>query len=91
MVLAAGSELIEDVRRAPDDVLSMFEPLNEVCYHEKQTYYTHMDYLARSIRIYNRLFEYERHLPRGCNTFQINTGCCRYFQGDLRRARHGYG
>ena len=30
MVLAAGSELIEDVRRAPDDVLSMNEPTVEV-------------------------------------------------------------
>ena len=30
MVLAAGSELIEDVRKAPEDVLSMFEPTIEV-------------------------------------------------------------
>jgi len=34
MVLAAGSELIEDIRRAPDDVLglrlSMYEPRIEV-------------------------------------------------------------
>ena len=34
-MLVAGSELIEDVKRAPNDVLSAFEPLNEVCYHEK--------------------------------------------------------
>jgi hypothetical protein len=30
MVLVSGSELIDDVRRAPDDVLSGTEPLNEV-------------------------------------------------------------
>jgi hypothetical protein len=30
MVLVAGSELIDDVRRAPDDVLSMLEPVVEV-------------------------------------------------------------
>ena len=30
MVIVAGSELIEDIRRAPDDVLSMMEPINEV-------------------------------------------------------------
>ena len=35
MVLVAGSELIEDVKKAPNDVLSAFEPLNEVCYHGK--------------------------------------------------------
>jgi hypothetical protein len=30
MVLAAGPELIEDIRKAPGDVLSMTEPTNEV-------------------------------------------------------------
>jgi len=30
MVLAAGPELIEDIRRAPEDVLSMREPIIEV-------------------------------------------------------------
>jgi hypothetical protein len=30
MVLAAGPELIEDIRRAPDNVLSMREPVIEV-------------------------------------------------------------
>ena len=29
-MLVAGSELIEDIRKAPDDVLSMMEPINEV-------------------------------------------------------------
>ena len=30
MVLAAGPELIEDIRKAPDHVLSMLEPVFEV-------------------------------------------------------------
>jgi len=30
MVLAAGPELIEDVRKAPDNVLSMLAPIIEV-------------------------------------------------------------
>jgi len=30
-VLAAGPELIDDIRRAPDDVLSETIPVNEVC------------------------------------------------------------
>ena len=30
MVLAAGSEQIEDVRKAPDDVLNNIEPVIEV-------------------------------------------------------------
>ena len=32
MVLATGSQLIDDVRRAPDDVLSRTEPVKEVCW-----------------------------------------------------------
>jgi hypothetical protein len=35
MVLAAGPELIEDVRKAPDDVLSLIEPTIEVRLREK--------------------------------------------------------
>jgi hypothetical protein len=31
MVLAGGSELIDDIRRAPVDVLSRREAINEVC------------------------------------------------------------
>ena len=30
MVLASGSELIDDIRRAPDDVLSRSESIKEV-------------------------------------------------------------
>jgi len=29
-VLVVGSELVDDIRRAPDDVLSMLEPVIEV-------------------------------------------------------------
>ena len=31
MVLAAGPELIEDIRKAPDDVLSLLQSAIEVC------------------------------------------------------------
>lgn len=31
VVLAAGAELIEDVKRAPDDILSTHEATREVC------------------------------------------------------------
>jgi hypothetical protein len=32
-VLVVGSELLDDIRRAPDDVLSMLEPTIEVRQH----------------------------------------------------------
>ena len=31
MVLAASAELVEDIKKAPDDVLSSREPTKEVC------------------------------------------------------------
>jgi hypothetical protein len=46
MVLAAGSELIEDVRKAPDDVLSTAEPTIEVRLHAKWSAHAHKDYLV---------------------------------------------
>ena len=33
MVLVVGPELIDDIRKAPDDVLSMIEPVIEVRQH----------------------------------------------------------
>jgi hypothetical protein len=64
MVLAAGSELIEDVRKAPEDVLSMLEPTIEVstlmC---KMGCSSHEDFLVSSTRIHTRLIEHERHIP----------------------------
>ena len=32
MVLATGSQLIDDIKRAPDNVLSHTEPMDEVCF-----------------------------------------------------------
>ena len=64
MVLAAGSELIEDVRKAPEDVLSMLEPTIEVsrltC---KMECSSQEDFLVPSTRIHTRLIEHERHIP----------------------------
>ena len=71
MVLVAGSKLIDDFRRAPDDVLSHHEPVFEVREHAlaKQTSDTHKHFLVSSTRIYARHFELERRVPFRCNTF----------------------
>jgi hypothetical protein len=91
MVLAAGPALIEDVRKAPDDVLSFIEPSDEVCWRAKRKAHTHEDYLVPSTTIHTRLIEPEGRLRYGRNPFQINPGCCNYFQAGPRRVRHGYG
>ena len=38
MVLVSGPELIEDIGRAPDEILSRTEPVNEVCWPSKTEY-----------------------------------------------------
>ena len=81
MVLAAGSALIEDVRKAPNDVLSFIEPSNEVCWRAIRRAYTYEDYLGPSTKIHTRLVEPEGRLQHGRNTFQINPGYCKQFQG----------
>ena len=48
MVLATGSELIEDVRKAPGDLLSMKEPATEVRLHVKSSAQAHEGYLVPS-------------------------------------------
>ena len=90
-MLVAGSELIEDIRKAPDDVLSMTEPTNEVRQRAKRSGHTHEDCLVHSTRIHARLIEHERYIPLSRRSFQINAEYCGYFQGGPRRARHGYG
>ena len=58
-MLATGSELIEDVRKAPEDVLSMIEATNQVRLHAKRRFHiTHMGHLARSTTIHARLVEF---------------------------------
>jgi hypothetical protein len=78
VVLATGSELIEDVGRAPEDILSRTEPVNEDC-------------LVHSARIHTRHIEPGRYIHHGRNPFQINARCCSYIQGGPPRARRGYG
>lgn len=41
MVLATGSELIEDIKRGPDDVLSNAESINEICPLVQNDAHTH--------------------------------------------------
>jgi len=71
MVLVSGSELLDDIRKAPDDVLSMTKPMVEVSLHAlaNQTADTHKDYLVPSTRIHARLVGYERRVPYGYNPF----------------------
>lgn len=91
MVLATGSQLIEDVRRAPDNVLSRAEPLNEVRCAAKWSVHTHAHHLVYSSRIHARHIESERQIHPGSNSFQINAGYCRYFPGGSWWARRSYG
>ena len=43
-MLAAGSGLIDDIRKAPDDVLSRNEPTRDVRWRAKQRAHTHEDF-----------------------------------------------
>ena len=90
-MLAAGSGLIEDIRKAPDDVLSRGGPASEVCWRAKQSVHTQKNFLGHSTRIHTKSIDTERQIRNGRTPFQINAGCCSYFQGILRRARNGYG
>ena len=82
MVLVVGSELIDDIRRAPDDVLSMIEPMTEVRHYSltNQTANTHPDYLVHSTRIHAKLIEHQGRVPYGYNPVQIDAKYCGYFQ-----------
>ncbi len=51
-MLATGSQLIEDVRRAPEEALSFSVPMKEVRWRAKWRSHTHMDCLVSSIEIY---------------------------------------
>ena len=71
MVLVVGSELLDDIRRAPDNVLSMIEPATEVRYHAltSQAANTHKDYLVHSTKIHSSLIGHERRVSYGYNPF----------------------
>ena len=47
MVLVVGSELVDNVRKVPDNVMST-EPSSEVRYHANQRAYTNKNYLTHS-------------------------------------------
>ena len=89
MVLAAGSELVEDVRRAPDDVLST-DPMTEVRRCAERGAHTHKNYPVYSTRVHARLIEQERQIPCRCDTFQVDAEYRGYVQGRTRRAHYGY-
>jgi len=58
-VLAAGPELIDDIRKAPDDVLSEHVIVNEVCSvrMQHQTLILTKNCLVPSARIHDRVTE----------------------------------
>ena len=90
-MLAAGSGPIEDVRRAPDNVLCFVEAMKDVCWDAKQRTHTDRDDLVPSIRIHTGHSEPEGRILHGRNPFQIIAGCCSHFQGGPRGAYHDYG
>ena len=70
-MLVVGSELLDEFRRVPDDVLSFLQPTIEVRWHAlaNQTANAHKDYLVHSTRIHARLIGHDRRVPYGYNTF----------------------
>ncbi len=81
-MLAAGPELIDDIRRAPDDVLSE-TAFDEVCSVRMQhrALILTKDCLVPSARIHNTVIERTRRIHRARGSFQINAEYCGYFQG----------
>ena len=58
MVLATGNDLIDDVKKAPDDVLSHAGSINEVCLLvQSGALILIKDHLARSASVHPRLIE----------------------------------
>jgi hypothetical protein len=81
MVLVTGSELIDDVRKAPEDVLSMRAQILEVSTMRKTTSPFSRITSVRSSRVYAERIEPGRRLSNGCTTFKIDTEYRSYFQG----------
>ena len=73
-MFATGSHLIDDIKKAPDEVLSRSQLLSEVRLHAKRRVYAHGGHEDPSIRIHNGLTEPERRLLLGSNPFQIHPG-----------------
>ena len=91
-MLAAGPELIDDIRKAPDDVLSGTVPANEVCSVRMQhrALILTKDCLVPSAGIHARVTERARRIHHALGPFQINAEYCSHFQGCPRGARHGH-
>jgi len=83
MVLAAGPELIDDIKKAPDDILSESVPFNEVCSVSMQHRAPILteDCVVPSARIHARVIERARRILHALGSFQINAEYCSYFQG----------
>lgn len=92
MVLATGYELIDDVRRAPDYVLSRIEPINEVysVSVKNGALILTNDYLVRSARIHAVLIGDARRIHHRHDSFQISPGYSGYFPGYQGRTHYGH-
>jgi hypothetical protein len=92
-VLATGPELIDDIKRAPDHILSTAEAKNGVCSvsMQKGTLMLIKGYLDRSATIHARHTEHERPVPYEGRSFEVNAGNSEYVRGCPRRTCHGYG
>jgi hypothetical protein len=62
MVLAAGAELIDDIKRAPEDVLSRRKPVIEVCTVHRLEITLKAVTPAHSDGLHPSALEYRRHL-----------------------------
>ena len=93
-MLVTGYELIDDLRRAPDDTLSRIEPANDVCPVSVQNgaFIVHTnEYLVHTARIHAILIGDARRIHHRHNSFQIRAGYSRYIPGDQGRTRYGCG
>jgi len=79
MVLATGPELIDDIKRAPVEILSTSEAKNGVCSVSMQNgimlIKNHPDHSAT---IHARHTEHERPVPLEGNSFEVSAGISEY-------------
>jgi hypothetical protein len=92
-VLATGPELIDDIKRAPDHILSTVEAKNGVYSVSMQngSLVLIKDHLVPSATIHARHTERRRPVPYEGNSFKVNAGNSEYIRGGPRRTCRGCG
>lgn len=94
MVLATGPDLIDDIKRAPDNVLSTSAAKNAVCSASIQNGMLKLikDHLDHSAPIHARRTKHERPIPYKVNSLGVHAGCISgCVQRGPRRNPLGYG